>query len=89
MSQAIRAVYREGQLRLLDPVNLTEGEEIQLMILSADERVATALGDLLVEIADQAVGDIDEAALAREIEEGFRGQHPLSDAIIEERREGP
>jgi|MTBAKSStandDraft_2_1061841.scaffolds.fasta_scaffold19130_3 predicted DNA-binding antitoxin AbrB/MazE fold protein len=89
MSQAIRAIYREGQLRLLDPVNLSEGEEIQLMILSADERVTTALGDLLVEIADPLAGDIDEAVLAREIEEGFRGQSPLSDTILEERREGP
>ncbi len=89
MSQAIRAIYSEGQLRLLDPVNLAEGEEIQLTILSADERVTAALGDLLVEISNPAADDIDENVLAREIEEGFRGQSPLSDTIIEERREGP
>lgn len=89
MSQAIRAIYSEGQLRLLDPVNLAEGEEIQLTILSADERVTAALGDLLVEISNPTADDIDENVLAREIEEGFRGQSPLSDTIIEERREGP
>jgi len=89
MPQAIRAIYSEGQLRLLDPVNLAEGEEIQLTILSADERVTAALGDLLVEISNPAADDIDENVLAREIEEGFRGQSPLSDTIIEERREGP
>jgi hypothetical protein len=32
---------------------------------------------------------VDEEALAREIEEGFQGQPPLSDTIIEERRNGP
>jgi predicted DNA-binding antitoxin AbrB/MazE fold protein len=83
MSQPIRAVYNNGQLRLLDPVNLSEGEQIQLMILSDKERVDAALGDLLVEIPEP------EDAFAREIEEGFRGQSPLSDTIIEERREGP
>ena len=89
MSQPIRAVYSEGQLRLLDPVDLTEGEQIQFMILSDEERVVAALGDLLVEIPDLMGEDIDEDVLAREIEEGFRGQPPLSDTIIEERREGP
>lgn len=89
MSQPIRAIYNKGQLRLLEPVDLTEGQEIQLTILSDEERVRAALGDLLVEIPDQMGEDIDEEALAREIEEGFRGQPPLSDTIIEERREGP
>ncbi|HLY26201.1 MAG TPA: hypothetical protein VKQ72_07665 [Aggregatilineales bacterium] len=58
------------------------------MILSDDERVRATLGDLLIEIPDQSA-DLDEDALAREIEEGFRGQPPLSDTIIEERHEGP
>lgn len=82
----IRAVYNDGQLRLLDPVELSEGEEIQLMILSDEERVIAALGDLLVKVPDPA-DNVDEEALAREVEEGFRT--PLSDAIIEERRRSP
>jgi predicted DNA-binding antitoxin AbrB/MazE fold protein len=86
MSQSIRAVYHDGQLRLLDPIQLTEGEEIQLAIVSDRERVRAALGDLLVDIPVLA-DDVDEAALAREIEEGFRGQ-TLSDVIIAERQEG-
>jgi predicted DNA-binding antitoxin AbrB/MazE fold protein len=89
MSQPIRAVYSQGHLRLLDPVNLSEGEEIQLMILSDEERVLAALDDLLVKLPDPTGEDIDEDMLAQEIEEGFRGQPPLSDTIIEERREGP
>jgi predicted DNA-binding antitoxin AbrB/MazE fold protein len=89
MSQPIRAVYNNGQLRLLDPVDLSEGEQIQLMILSQEERVLSALGDLLIQIPSPTGDDIDEDALADEIEEGFRGQPPLSETIIEARREGP
>ncbi len=89
MSQAIRAVYNEGQLRLLDPVDLSEGQEIRLMILSEDERVIAALGDLLADVPGTTGEALDEDLLAREIEEGFRGQPPLSDTILEERREGP
>jgi predicted DNA-binding antitoxin AbrB/MazE fold protein len=89
MSQAIRAIYTDGQLHLLDPVVLNEGQQVQLVILSDEERVLAALGDLLVEVPDLTDENIDEAALMREIEEGFRGQSPLSETIIEERREGP
>jgi predicted DNA-binding antitoxin AbrB/MazE fold protein len=88
MSQPIRAIYSEGQLRLLDPVGLTEGQEVQLVILSERDRIRAALRDLLVETVSPSE-DIDEDALMREIEAGFRGQPPLSDTIIEERREGP
>jgi predicted DNA-binding antitoxin AbrB/MazE fold protein len=100
ISKSIRAVYSEGQLRLLDSVDLSEGEEIQLVILSdsmslkherhsIEERELVALGDLLVEIAEPSGEQIDEEELARQIEEGFRGQPPLSDTLIEERRKGP
>jgi predicted DNA-binding antitoxin AbrB/MazE fold protein len=89
MSQAIRAIYTQGRLRLLEPVSLTEGQEIEVMILSAQDRVRVALGDLLVErekLPDEA---LDEEALAREVEAGFQNQPPLSASIIEERRAGP
>jgi predicted DNA-binding antitoxin AbrB/MazE fold protein len=89
MSQPIRAVYKGGQLWLLDPVQLTEGQEICVLILSEEERVRTALGDLVVPCSAPAEDEVDEEALAREVEEGFRGQPPLSDAILEERRAGP
>lgn len=89
MSQPIRAVYSSGQLRLLDPVDLSEGQEIRLMILSDEERVIAALGDLLVEIPDPAGEALNEETLAREIEDGFSGQLPLSATLIEERYKGP
>ncbi len=89
MLQPIRAVYHAGQLRLLDPVDLSEGEEIQLMILSESDRVLAVLGDLLVKVPDSSSENVDEAALAQEIEQGFQGQSPLSETILQERLEGP
>jgi predicted DNA-binding antitoxin AbrB/MazE fold protein len=89
MSQPIRAVYKGGQLWLIDPVHFTEGQELMVMILTEEDRVRAALGDLLVPLADLPEEDVDEEVLARDIEEGFRGQSPLSDTILEERRAGP
>ena len=89
MSHPIRAVYQGGQLRRLDPVHLTEGQEIRVLILSEEEQVRAALGDLVVPYAAATAEDVDEEALAREVEEGFRGQPPLSETILEERRAGP
>jgi predicted DNA-binding antitoxin AbrB/MazE fold protein len=89
MSQPIRAVYKGGQLWLLDPVQLTEGQEIRVLILSEEDRARAALGDLVVPCSAPTEEDIDEEALVRKVEEGFRGQPPLSETILEERREGP
>jgi predicted DNA-binding antitoxin AbrB/MazE fold protein len=89
MSQAIRAIYENGQLRLLDPVNLVEGQQIELQILTDRERAREALAAMLVSpirISDEAV---DEDALLQEIEHDFSGQPPLSQTIIDERNEGP
>jgi predicted DNA-binding antitoxin AbrB/MazE fold protein len=89
MSQPIRAVYKGGQLWLLDPVQLTEGQEIRMLILSEEDRVGAALGDVVVPYSAPTGEDVGEEALVREVEEGFRGQPPLSETILEERREGP
>jgi predicted DNA-binding antitoxin AbrB/MazE fold protein len=89
MSQPIRAVYKSGQLQLLDPVYLVEGQEIRVLILSEEDRVRAALGDLVVPLSTSAGEDVDEEALAREVEAGFCGQPPLSETILEERRAGP
>ena len=88
MSQPIRAVYKGGQLWLLEPVHLTEGQEIRVLILSEEDRVRAALGDLVVPYSASTEENVDEEALVREVE-GFRGQPPLSETILEERREGP
>ena len=89
-AQAVRAVYEQGRLRLLDPVDLAEGQEIQLMILSERERARAVLSDILVHHEpDTELNDIDEAALQAEIDAETKGKVTVSDAIIEERREGP
>ena len=51
MSQPIRAVYKGGKLWLLDPVHLTEGQEVRVLILSEEDRVRAALGDLVVPVS--------------------------------------
>jgi predicted DNA-binding antitoxin AbrB/MazE fold protein len=85
MAQAVRAVYESGRLRVLDPVDLTEGEQVQLMILSDKERTRAALGDLLM----PSEPDTDEAELLAEIDAALQGRVSVSDAIIQERQEGP
>jgi predicted DNA-binding antitoxin AbrB/MazE fold protein len=90
MSQAIRAVYEGGQLRLLDPVTLVEGEQVAIMILDARKAALAALGDLVVQPPTSVEDDdLDEEALLREIENALQGKKPLSETIIEERGEGP
>ncbi len=85
----IRAVYENGHLRFLDAVHLTEGQEIDVVILTERERAVVALGELVAPLPNLDTEDIDEEALLREIDEAYRGKPSVSDAIIEERREGP
>ncbi len=59
------------------------------MILSEQERTRAALGDLLVE-PEQDTGDaVDDAGLLAEIDATLQGQVPVSEAIIQERQDGP
>ena len=88
-SQSIRAVYENGLLRPLDPISLMDGQHIQLMILSEQEQTRAALADLVVQFDAQPLEDIDEAVLQAEIDASITGNPAVSDAIIEERREGP
>lgn len=88
MPQSVRAVYDNGALRLLDEVQLTEGQQVYVEILSEKERVRAALGDLVTEIPDPGGEEIDEAALRAKLTEAFRGLPPLSEEIIAERRGG-
>jgi predicted DNA-binding antitoxin AbrB/MazE fold protein len=89
MVYTIRAVYEQGKLRLLDPVELIEGQQIQIAIRQEQEMVRAALGDLLVQPTSPLQDKLDEEALMRQLDKAFAGQKPLSETIIEERREGP
>ena len=65
MSQPIRAVYKGGWLWLLDPVHLTEGQEIRVLVLSEEDRVRAALGDLVVPLSTPTEEDVDEEEIGR------------------------
>ena len=83
----VRAVYRNGQFQLLDSVDLPEGQEVQLQILGAPTPVQDLIGDMLVRF-EHDDADIDEDAVLHDIEQSLEGKRPLSEIIIEERRQG-
>jgi len=89
VAQAVRAVYEAGQLRVLDPVNLAEGQQVQLMILSEQERARAALADLVVPSEADTGDSADDAELVVEIDATLRGQVSVSEAIMQERWDGP
>ena len=90
MGQAVRAIYEHGQLRLLDPVDLTEGQEIGLIIVIDEDNVDDVLGELLIPSnAKSDLTDADDAKLEAELDALTRGAPPVSDTIIKERNEGP
>jgi predicted DNA-binding antitoxin AbrB/MazE fold protein len=47
MALKIRAVYQDGQIKLLDPVELHEGQQMTINVepVSEDEAIRAALGD--------------------------------------------
>ncbi|MCB9456174.1 MAG: antitoxin family protein, partial [Anaerolineaceae bacterium] len=47
---SVRAVYHNGQLHLLDPVDLNDGEEILLQIVPKRPSVRELIGDMLATV---------------------------------------
>ncbi len=99
MSQPIRAIYEDGHLRLLDPVELAEGEQVEVTIqqqpappLTEDKRIRAALGNSVrFPRPRREDDDFDEEAAMRLVKEELRaaGYPSASQYIIQERREGP
>ncbi len=89
MMETIRAVYEAGHLRLLDPLDLQEGEAVYLRLVRDPDRIDEALGDLLVKDDDLKIDEnqsVDnEITLPITLPVGTR---PASEVIIEERGEG-
>ena len=90
---AVKAVYEHGHLRLLEPLDLVEGQQVEIVVHvpSEDDLLRAALADLNVQWPkpNAYVGELlDEEALQNEIDEATRGIPSISEAIIEERREG-
>ena len=90
MALKIRAIYRDGQIRLLDPVELHEGQQMTINIepISENEALRTVLGDS-VQWPDP---NYDEDAwvedMAEELAQKLSAGRSLSDIIIEERNSG-
>lgn len=84
---SVRAIYRDGQLKILDPVDLTEGQEVRIHILDTTISVRELVQDMLMSV-DFDTDDVDEEAIMEDLDQALNGQRPLSDIIIEERREG-
>lgn len=76
-------------MRPLDPVSLTDGQEIRLAILSEREQVRLALADLLVPPDAAPLEEVDEAAMLTLLDAELDGGVVASEAILEERRDGP
>ena len=92
MAETIRAIYEQGQLRPLEPLNLSDGQEVRLAVLSEQEQARLALAEGLAPVeAEPPTGmdEVDEAAILATIDAALRGAPPVSDAILDERREGP
>lgn len=83
----VRAIYQDGNLRLLDNVDLKDGQEVQLQIVQKNVSTRELLGDLLATF-DLKLDDMDEEAIQNELDEVMADKRPLSEIIIEERREG-
>ena len=90
MIDRIEAIYENGQLRLLSPVKLSEGQRVQVAIepMHSQEVLRMALGDLVThwpDLSDDSDAELED--LAEEIDRALQGQKPLSEIIIEDRGE--
>ena len=89
MAEIIRAVYEHGQLRPLEPLALTDGQEIRLAILSQQEQARSAVADMLAPVNAEPAEELDEAAMVATIDAALQGTPPVSEVLLAERREGP
>lgn len=90
MIRTVQAVYEHGQLRLLEPIELTEGQQVEVIVKSILDKDAlrAALGDLVASWPDATDdSDADLELMADEIDQAFQGTLTLSQLIIEERDE--
>jgi predicted DNA-binding antitoxin AbrB/MazE fold protein len=82
-------VYEHGQLRPLDALALTDGQELRLAIRSEQEQVRSALADMVAPVHAEPVDEMDEGAPVAAIDAALRGQPPVSEVLVVERHEDP
>ncbi|GIK62456.1 MAG: hypothetical protein BroJett018_02500 [Chloroflexota bacterium] len=89
MIQTVQAVYEHGQLRLLEPIELAEGQQVEVIVKSILDKDAlrAALGDLVASWPNTSDdSDADLELMADEISQAFQGTPTLSEWVIEDRR---
>lgn len=88
MSQTVQAIYEKGKLTLLSPIILTEGERVEITVLSAKDRLRALLGEEAVAPAgDTRIETSEEQQMLTLLREQMSNVPSLSQAIIEERHE--
>jgi predicted DNA-binding antitoxin AbrB/MazE fold protein len=83
----VRAVYQDGKFQPLDSVDLQEGQEVQLQIVAKPAPIQEMIGDVLTYF-EHDESEFDENAILQQLDRALAGKRPLSEIIIEERREG-
>ncbi len=92
---AIEAIYRDGQLRLLDPVDLAEGQRVRVTIQTVveewgeeEKHLRAVLGDMVRWPNPDDDRDAWVELMVDEIDQAYQGEPPLSEVIIQDRGEG-
>lgn len=85
---AIRAIYRNGMLELLDPVNLSEGQAVEVQIVDERPSLVDTVAHLLVRSdTEPTLTPDEEAQIQQQLDIALQSQRPLSEIIIAERHE--
>lgn len=83
----VRAIYRDGKFQPLDVVDLEEGQEVDLQIVAKSMPLTDIISDMLVQFPRDDT-PLDEESIMHDLDQVLAGKKPLSEIIIEERREG-
>jgi predicted DNA-binding antitoxin AbrB/MazE fold protein len=90
MGQDISAIYENGHLRLLEPVDLAEGERVTVKILTAnaeDEVLRKALGDSAIWPDPNDDRHAELEAIAQQLARELSADKLVSDYISEDRED--
>lgn len=87
MVKTVRAVYEKGKLRLLVPLDLQEGVEVDVTIQTPRERMRQLLESPGVEEDDN--NDLEDVPPVGIFDTYATQGKPLSQIIIEEREQSP
>lgn len=87
MSTTLRAIYSNGHLVPLSPLELEEGQEVNILLTDPREEMMEILSGVMVDPNDYAdyLGEIDDIPPIGAFDHEAGHGKPLSEIIIEER----